>query len=353
MHPAPPVSAVDLNYILENNTTLWEELRGRRIFITGGTGFFGCWLLESFIAANNAFNLQAQAVVLTRSLRKFRARSPHLAGNAAIELIEGDVRDFSFPPGDFPFVIHAATESVVSGTVDARRGDPASETLSTIVEGTRRCLEFAESHGTTKFLLTSSGAVYGRQPADMTHIAEEYRGAPDVLQVNSVYGEGKRMAEMLCALSVARTGMECKIARCFAFVGPHLPLDAHFAIGNFIRDALRGGPIAIEGDGTPMRSYMYAADLAVWLWTMLFRAESLRAFNVGSERDLSIRGVAEAVVEAIQPGMAIHVAREAIPGAAIQRYVPSVQAAKKHLNLKDGISLIDAIRRTAAWHRET
>jgi dTDP-glucose 4,6-dehydratase len=330
---------------------LWEELRGSRIFVTGGTGFFGCWLLESFIAANNAFNLQAQAVVLTRSSQKFRARAPHLADNAAIELLEGDVRDFSFPAGDFPFVIHAATESVVSA--DARRGDAASDMLSTIVEGTRRCLEFAESHGTTKFLLTSSGAVYGRQPADMTHIAEEYRGAPDVLQANSVYGEGKRMAEMLCALSSARTGIECKIARCFAFVGPHLPLDAHFAIGNFIRDALRGGPIAIEGDGTPMRSYMYAADLAIWLWTMLFQADSLRAFNVGSEQDLSIRDVAESVAEAIQPGMEIKIAREAIPGAPVQRYVPSVQAVKKHLNLTDGISLVDAIRRTAAWHRST
>jgi dTDP-glucose 4,6-dehydratase len=116
---------------------------------------------------------------------------------------------------------------------------------------------------------------------------------------------------------------------------------------------LRGGPIAIEGDGTPMRSYMYAADLAIWLWTMLFQAESLRAFNVGSERDVSIRDVAEAVAEAIRPGMEIKIAREAVPGAPVQRYVPSVQAAKKHLNLKDGISLVEAIRRTAAWHRST
>ncbi|MGO8719657.1 MAG: NAD-dependent epimerase/dehydratase family protein [Acidobacteriaceae bacterium] len=353
VHPAPPVSDLDLNYILENNASLWEEMRGRRIFLTGGTGFFGCWLLESFLAANRAFHLQAQAVVLTRSSRKFRERAPHLANDAAIELVEGDVRSFAFPAGEFPFVIHAATESVPSHPANPRSGDAASEMLSTIVEGTRRCLEFAESHGTTKFLLTSSGAVYGQQPSEMTHIAEDYRGAPDVLQASSMYGEGKRMAEMLCALSSSRTQMECKIARCFAFVGPHLPLDAHFAIGNFIRDAMRGGPIIIQGDGTPMRSYMYAADLAIWLWTMLFRAESLRAFNVGSERDLSIRDVAEAVAAAIQPGMEIQVARTAVAGAPVQRYVPSVEAAKKYLDLADGVSLIDAIRRTAAWYRET
>ncbi|HVC90179.1 MAG TPA: NAD-dependent epimerase/dehydratase family protein [Acidobacteriaceae bacterium] len=344
--PAPPVSAQDMETILEKTEQLWDELRGRRIFITGGTGFFGCWLLESFLAANQAFHLQAQAVVLTRSLQKFRGRAPHLANHSAVELIEGDVRDFLFPAGEFEFVIHAATESVRTNPAET-----AESQLSTIVEGTRRCLEFAESHGAIKFLLTSSGAVYGPQPSEMTHIAEDYRGAPDVVRPNSVYGEGKRMAEMLCTLSARRTQMECKIARCFAFAGPHLPLDAHFAIGNFIRDAMRGGPIVIQGDGTPMRSYMYAADLAIWLWTMLFRAESLRAFNVGSGQDLSIRAVAEAVVAAIQPKAEIQVVRTAVPGAPVQRYVPSVQAAKQSLHLTEGISLTEAIRRTAAWHR--
>ncbi len=346
VQPAPPVPRQDLEYILENTAQVWEELRGRRIFITGGTGFFGCWLLESFLAANQVFNLRAQAVVLTRSSRRFRQRQPRFAGHAAIETVEGDVRDFSFPAGEFAFVIHAATESVQTDPAET-----AESQLSTIVEGTRRCLEFAESHGTLKFLLTSSGAVYGKQPSEMTHIAEDYRGAPDVLHPTSVYGEGKRMAEMLCALTAGRTTMECKIARCFAFVGPHLPLDAHFAIGNFIRDAMRGGPIVIRGDGTPMRSYMYAADLAIWLWTILFRAESARAFNVGSERDLSIRAVAETVVAAIEPGAEIQIAQREIPGAPVQRYVPSVKAAKESLQLNDGISLTEAIRRTAAWHR--
>ena len=137
LHAAPPVSVADLNYILENNATLWEELRGRRIFITGGTGFFGCWLLESFIAANAAFDLRAHAVVLTRSARRFRERAPHLAGNPAVELLEGDVRTFAFPDGEFPFVIHAATESVRTSSANPLATDPSTELLSTILEGTQ------------------------------------------------------------------------------------------------------------------------------------------------------------------------------------------------------------------------
>ena len=110
--PAPPVSRIDLDYILGRTESLWPEMRNRRIFITGGTGFFGCWLLESFLAANRTFHLQAQAAVLTRSSQNFRRRCPHLAEDPAIELVEGDIRNFALPAGEFPFAIHAATESV-------------------------------------------------------------------------------------------------------------------------------------------------------------------------------------------------------------------------------------------------
>lgn len=343
----PPVSAPDLEYVLSRTEPLWREMRHRRIFITGGTGFFGCWLLETFLAANRAFNLRAQAVVLTRSPGRFRSFSPHLANDPAIELLTGDVCDFVFPAGEFPFVIHAATESVPRQT--ANRPD---RMLSTIVDGTRRCLEFAQSHKTTKFLLTSSGAVYGPQPPEITHIPEDYTGPSVLTGPNSAYTEGKRIAESLCT-QAARTGLECKIARCFAFVGPHLPLNAHFAIGNFIRDAMRGGPIEIQGDGTPRRSYLYAADLAIWLWTMLFRAPLARPFNVGSDKDFSIREIAAEVAAVINPNIEIRVAKSAQPSAPIQRYVPSVQRAKNELGLSPGIALPDAIRRTADWHAGT
>ena len=126
--------------------------------------------------------------------------------------------------------------------------------LATILSGTERMLNFAAQAGTRKLLLTSSGAVYGPQPASLSHVTEEYTGAPDPLLPGSVYGEGKRAAELMCSLAT-RGSLEVKIARCFAFLGPHLPLDTHFAAGNFLRDGLAGRTIEIASDGRTVRFF--------------------------------------------------------------------------------------------------
>ncbi len=312
----------------------WEQLRERRLFITGGTGFFGCWLLESFAQANRELQLAASATVLTRQPRAFAGKCPHLAHDPAITLWEGDVRDFAFPPGDYTHIIHAATDA--SATLNETA---PWEMFDTILLGTRRVLEFAANRGAERLLLTSSGAVYGQQPAGVSHLSEEYPGGPDPLDAQSAYAEGKRAAELLCLLGAQQAGFTLGIARCFAFVGPHLPLDRHFAVGNFLRDALRGQPIQVRGDGTPYRSYLYAADLACWLWTILFAGAHGRAYHVGSEDAVSIAELAAAVAALPVPPVPVHIARAAVPGAPAVRYVPSTQRARDELGLRQQFSL--------------
>lgn len=340
-----PLPAADLDHILSETRPLWDEMRNKHIFITGGTGFFGCWLLESFSYINRKLGLNAHATVLTRDPAVFARKCPHLVSDESLSFIEGDVRNFTIQNCEFTYIIHAATET--SGTQAAER---PLEMLTTIIDGTARVLDFANTHGARKLLLTSSGAVYGKQPASLTHVPEEYLGGPDPVDPASVYAEGKRISEQMCALQAAHSSIEIKIARCFAFVGPHLPLDAHFAIGNFIGDVLAGRPIRINGDGTARRSYLYASDLAIWLWTMLFQAPSMAPVNVGSAHDLSILELAQAVVQSLNASTEIHVAKRPTPGAEVARYVPSVNRAKAMLGLNQTVGLQEAIRRTADWH---
>jgi len=337
----------DLDMVRMRTEHLWEIARGQEIFLTGGTGFFGCWMVESFCHVNRKLNLDARITILTRNPEAFVSKCPHLAADSAVRLLKGDVRSFDFPSGLYRFVIHAATEA------SAKQAEETPiEMLSTIVDGTKRILEFAASHGTKAFLLTSSGAVYGKQPGGMTHVPETYLGGPNPLVAESVYGEAKRLAEHMCLQYSKRYGIGAKIARCWAFCGPHLPLDAHFAIGNFIGDVLAGRAIEIKGDGTPRRSYLYAADLAVWLWTMLFRAPELVPFNVGSAQDLSILELAELVTRALGANTEIRVAQKPVPGTEPARYVPCVDRAREQLGLEAWTPLEDAIKRTTDWYRD-
>jgi dTDP-glucose 4,6-dehydratase len=114
---------------------------------------------------------------------------------------------------------------------------------------------------------------------------------------------------------------------------------------------LRGSAVDVAGDGTPIRSYLYAADLAIWLWTILLRGQPGRAYNVGSEHEISIYELARLV--AGLPDRERLVVRRRIepePSKTGPRYVPSTERARTELGLRELVGLDDAIERTVRWH---
>ncbi len=351
--PTKPLTPQDLDELFTLARHSFEVLGVGRIFITGGTGFFGHWLLESLIHANTQIDEPILATVLTRNAAAFRARSPHITEHPSITLLEGDIRTFSFPAEPHTHILHAATDS--GGQQTTR---PAYELAENILEGTRRVLQFARATGAIRLLYTSSGAVYGRSTT-LPHTPETYTGGPDPLQLASSYDEAKRMAEHLCVAYAHNTPLQPVIARCFAFVGPHLPLDAHFAIGNFIGAAIEGKRIHIKGDGTPRRSWLYMSDLAAWLWTLLAQGLPNRAYNVGSDEGYTIAEAAQLTANTLRPDgsggstLPIQIDGTPNPAASLNSYVPDIDRARTELNLRVTVPLAEALQRTAAWHGHT
>lgn len=314
---------------------LWPRLSGARLFITGGTGFIGRWMLEALARSG----VDVDVLLLSRDPDGFRARAPHLA--ARFSLIRGDIFDFELPEGDFTHVIHAATDASAALTAN----DPA-RMFDTIVTGTRRALDLAVGRGASRFFFLSSGAVYGPQPWEVTHVGEDWFGGPDPQDPKSAYGEGKRAAETLCAIYAKQFGLDVVNARIFALLGPLLTLDIHFAAGNFILDAMAGRRIRVESAGTAVRSYLYAADLAVWLWTLLIAGRQGAVYNVGSEEDVSISDLARRTAEVLG-GPGVDILGEPDPGWNPGRYVPSTALIQRELGVIPAIDLNAAIRRTA------
>jgi nucleoside-diphosphate-sugar epimerase len=335
-----PLPQADMDHILSHTGSVWAGLRGSRLFITGGTGFFGRWLLESIAHANDALGCHIRATVLSRDPKRFLDEMPHLLLRREFDWLEGSPSSFPFPQEAHDLVLHMATST--SAHLD--RTNPR-EMLQTKFDSVRRVLDFARITGARRLLLTSSGAVYGPQPADLERIPETYTGAPDPCHPGSAYGEGKRMVELICNLT---PGIECLTARCFSFIGPHLPLDARFAAGNFLRDALAGKPINITGDGRAVRSYLYAADLVVWLLVILTQGTPSRAYNLGSDQALTIAELA-AEIGGQADSKTRHNKSAATSINTANRYVPNISRARSELHLDVWIDLHQAISRSFSW----
>lgn len=307
-----------------------SALVGKRVFLTGGTGLFGKWLIASLAT------LDLELVILSRNPNGFQKAFP-LTGLARISFIQGDIRSFEFSEGAFDYLIHAAAP-VVSDSMGYN--DP--EVREIIEKGTRHVLRFAKTNRISKVLFVSSGAVYGPQASGLEKLTEQEPCVP-ITQ----YGIGKLEAERLCIAS----GLDVRVARCFTFVGPGMPLDSHLAIGNFMGNALRGEPIEINGDGTPIRSYMHSDDLVEWLLTLLIFGRKGEVYNVGSDVPISMEALAERIqrIAGSEEGVAIATPRVEGPSA---RYMPSIEKVRDELGLTLHVDLDDALRTTIASYKE-
>lgn len=347
MEPALPKE--DLDLILSKTSSFWRRYRGARFLLTGGTGFIGNWLVQAVQHANDTLGVRIHLCVPTRNVNRALQIRPLVYERTDITLIGGDIASFDLPPGPIDLCLHAATDVVGSASTSDRL-----KLFDSIVNGTRHVLDLARERGAGRLLLTSSGAVYGPQPANISHLPETYPGAPDPLQLASAYGHGKRTAEWLTtayAHQLETQGFGASIARIFALIGPGMPLDASFAAGNFVRDALAKKAIAVQGDGRTVRSYLYMADLCIWLLRLLEDGESGAAYNVGSERAVSILELATHTSSIAGVPDAPTVLQPLRHSEVPQRYVPDTLKARQSLHLEELTPLPLALQKTLRWAR--
>lgn len=347
---AHPLPADDLALVLDKAHDALLTLRGARLFITGGSGFFGRWLLESLLLADKKLDLHLSITLLTRQAEQFAAANPHLFIGDTIQLLPGDVTTFPYPAGHFSHVIHAATTSAH----ETFHGEDPLNKFDTLVAGSRHVLDFAAQAKVQNFLFTSSGVAYGVQPANVERLHEDSPHAPASNDVHSALGQAKRAAEFLCSHYAARHGWKLSIARCFSFVGPLLPLDIHYAIGNFINDALslNQAEITVQGDGTPLRSYLYSADLIVWLLTIMARGQPLGIYNVGAEQAVSMAQLAHLVRDTLSPNKPVRILKQgddSVGNSRRNQYLPDTSKARQELGLQSWTPLASAIRKTADY----
>ena len=326
----------DTNFIFNQlkNTADLTKLNNSNILITGGTGLFGKSILNALIFIRKYFNFEI--TVLSRNKNNFLINYPEF-NLEFINFINGDIRNFDCNNKNFDYIIHAATPASAK-----LENENPKEMYSIILEGTKNIINIAKNMNVKKLLFTSSGAVYGEQYQSVKSFKEDYEGCPI-----TYYGKAKKVSEDI----FLNSNINVSIARCFALVGPYLNLDIHFAIGNFIRDVMENRDIIIKGDGRPLRSYLYTADLVLWLLTILLKSENNSIYNVGGEDGISIYDLAKKVAKQNNNYTGkIKVLTEANYNYPAPKYIPNNEKIIKELGVKENYTLDNAIKRTIEYY---
>ena len=327
----------------------YKKLKNKIFFITGATGFIGKWILGALLLANDKFSLNLKIYILSRNPELFKSKNKIFGNHASVFFLKGDIRKdldtrlISKLPYQFDYFIHAASDV-------ATKISPM-QMLDACTNGTKKILDLAKLINAKEFLLISSGAVYGTQPNDMISLNENFLGNMNWKDIDSfAYGLGKINSELLTKEYANKKFFKTKIARCFAFVGPFMEMNKNFAIGNFIKDAAEGKKIEIKGDGSAIRTYLYAGELSIWLLEILINSKKNSIYNVGGSEQISILNLAKRVANLINPKASVIIKNDNNVNKKSSNYIPDINHIKKELNLIPKINLDQSIIQTYEWY---
>ena len=317
-------------------------LKNKNVLVTGATGFFGIWMLSIFHELNENYGCNINVTALSRDPENFLKNNPLFVGK--INFIKSDIRNFSIGSKKIDYCFHMAT----TNALETFNNESQINKIDLLYEGTKNLMEQLISAGVKKIIFTSSGVTYGSLSSQDKYI-ESSTEAPITTETSSALGEGKRLAEYVIAYYCDKHKISFNIARCFSFVGPYLPLNIHYAIGNFINDALHEEIITVKGTGNDIRSYLYIADAMIWLFKMLISEIDNKIYNVGSNNKISIRELAIKVKELVSPNKEVIFLNQHKKNDNFERsiYVPNNKKIISDLKVDEWHSIEDSIIKTA------
>lgn len=294
-----PVISEDLELILARPEN-WQQFAGSHVLIAGATSFLAAYLVEFFGLLSERWPDRPVVIhALARSPEKLRQRFAHLQGQSWFRPVIQDVCSPLPKLEQVDYIVHAAG----AGSPKQYLSDPIGTVRSNVL-GTLNLLELARVHQ-ARLLFMSSGAVYGHAQSDAPITEQDYGGL-DPLDVSACYGEGKRVAETLCADYHRQYGVATVMARISHTYGPGIALDDGRSFADFVRDALAGSDIVLNSDGLGSRPFCYVGDATAAFLLLLLRGEGGNAYNVGLDQETTILDLARLIAGlSAKPGLKV------------------------------------------------
>lgn len=306
-----------------------------RIVITGGAGFLGSHLSETFVARGH------EVVAVDNLVTGRRANVTQLEASGRFELIEHDVTEPFDVDGDVDGILHFAS---AASPVDYLK--LPIETLLVGSQGTQNALELAARKG-ARLVFASTSEVYGDPQVHPQ--PETYWGHVNPVGPRGVYDEAKRYAEALVLAYREARGVDAGIVRIFNTFGPRMRPNDGRAIPNFVRQALAGEPVTVSGDGEQTRSICYVDDLVAAILAMLLETHDPGPVNIGNPHEISMRDLAQWIIELAGSSSTLEFIERPTDDPTVRR--PDTTKAQRLLGWSPQVPVETGLQRTIEWFR--
>ena len=351
----------DLTHVAAGVADEFAAMAGSNLLITGGGGFLGYYLVQAVLFWND--RQPANRRIHVTVVDNYRRGTPEwllgLRSNHNLALVEHDASK-PLPPGlpEFQYIIHAA--GIASPTY--YRQYPI-ETMDTNIDGLRHLLDYARSRlGSAKpvkgFLFYSSSEIYGDPPPGDIPTAEHYRGNVSCTGPRACYDESKRYGETLCVNFARQYSLPVTIARPFNNYGPGLKITDRRVIPDYALDVFSGRDIVMLSDGSPKRTFCYAADAIAGYYKVLAKGRPGESYNIGVEApEISMLELAERVVRLARQLFG-YGGRVVLKESTERDYLvdnpsrrcPVITKARTELGYDPTIELDEGLRRSLVWY---
>jgi UDP-glucuronate decarboxylase len=307
-------------------------LNSRQVLVTGGAGFLGSHLCDALIARDYS------VICLDNFYTGDRRNVNHLRDHPNFELIRHDV---TFP-------IYLEVDQIYNLACAASpihyQHDPVQTTKSS-VHGAINMLGLAKRLK-ARILQASTSEVYG--DPDVHPQPESYWGKVNPIGPRACYDEGKRCAETLFFDYHRQHQMLIKVARIFNTYGPRMHPNDGRVVSNFIRQALRGEPITIFGDGLQTRSFCYVSDLIDGLVSLMATRDDFTGpVNIGNPHEFTMIELAERVIALTNSKSKL--VREPMPVDDPRQRQPDITLARRELNWEPTVQLDEGLQKTIEY----
>jgi dTDP-glucose 4,6-dehydratase len=305
-----------------------------RTAVTGGAGFLGSHLCERLLADGD------EVICLDNFLTGSPINVEHLLEHDGFRLIRVDVTEFVHVSGAVDNVLHFASPASPIDYLQL-----PIETLMVGSVGTRHALGLAKEKG-ARYLLASTSETYG--DPEVHPQPESYWGNVNPVGPRGVYDEAKRFAEAMTMAYRRYHDVDTSIVRIFNTHGPRMRPNDGRAIPNFVRQALRGDPITVAGDGTQTRSIQYVDDLVEGVVRMLHSGHA-GPMNIGNPHEVSMLDLATTIRELCESSSEIVFIPRPEDDPTVRQ--PDIALARDVLGWEPKVKFRDGLRRTIDYFR--